>query len=83
MYLLNGSIHGEFICFLLCFTEDNGSAVAAAVHLDDIGEHGCTLAPVACDGQMLPWKRQKQVQRERKEGKKEGKSRNIFSNSAD
>lgn len=50
VYLFNGGIHGKFIGFFLCLTEDDGPAVAATVHLDDITKHGCTLAPVACNG---------------------------------
>lgn len=53
VYLFNWCIHGQFIGFLLCFTEDNSSAVAAAVYLDYITYHSCTLGPVACYGQML------------------------------
>lgn len=53
VYLFNGRVQGKFIGFLLRFTEDNSSAVAAAVHPDHITDHSGTLGPVARYGQML------------------------------
>lgn len=53
VYLFNGRIQRKFIGLFLCFTEDNSSAVAAAVHPDDVTDHSCTLGPVARYGQML------------------------------
>lgn len=62
IYLLDGRIHGKLIGLFLCLTEDDGSAVAAAVHLDHVAYHGGALRPMARYGQML--------QRERTHGDK-------------
>lgn len=86
VYLFNRRIQGKFIGVFLCFTEDDGSAVAAAVDLDHIGKHSCTLWPVARNGQMLPRRgqaeRQKDKQREREREPNQGGRRDIFINSA-
>lgn len=53
VYLFDRCIQGKFIGFLFRFTEDNSSAVAAAVHLDHVPDHSSTLGPVARYGQVL------------------------------
>lgn len=72
MYLFDRCIHWKFIGFFLCFTEDNGSAMAATIDLDHITYHSCALWPVARYGQMLP---------EGESAKPRKKMRDIFINS--
>lgn len=43
VYLFDGCIHGKFISLFLCLTEHDGPAMAAAVNLDHITYHSCTL----------------------------------------
>lgn len=64
-YLFDRCIHGKFIGIFFCFTEDNGSTVAAAVDLDHVTEHSCPLWPVARYGQMLQRKEKKGGQKEK------------------
>lgn len=68
LYLFNGCIHGEFVGLFLGLTEDNGSAVAAAVNLDHVSYHRRTLRPVASYGQMLQktGRRQREIDEQRK-----------------
>lgn len=76
VYLFDGCIHGKFVGLFLCLTEQNGSAVAAAVDLDHISYHGCTLGPVARYGQML------QRRETEGEGKPGSEKRDILINPA-
>lgn len=64
-YLFDRCIHGKFSGIFFCFTEDNGSTVAAAVNLDHVTEHSCPLWPVARYGQMLQRKEKKGGQKEK------------------
>lgn len=84
VYLFDRCIHGKFIGFFLCFAEDDGSAVAAAVDLDHIAQYSCTLRPVARYGQMLARKeRARARERERESAKPGRENREVFINSAD
>lgn len=43
IYLFDGCIHGKLIGLFLCLTEDNGSPMAATVHLNHVAYHCRTL----------------------------------------
>lgn len=52
-HLFDGCIQGQLVGFFLRLTKHDGSAVSAAVNLDDVADHGGALWPVASNGQML------------------------------
>lgn len=52
-HLFDGRVHGELGGLSLGLAEDDGSAVAAAVHLDDITDDRRPLRPVTRDRQVL------------------------------
>lgn len=57
-HLFDGCVHGELRGLSLGLAEDDGPAVAAAVHLDDITDDGRPLRPVTRDGQVLHARKQ-------------------------